>query len=297
MKITKIFPRGYCYGVVRAIMMAKKVAKNHKDDKRTIYMIGMLVHNIHIVNEIRELGIILIDDRYESRLNLVKKFDPKKSILIFTAHGTPKNVIKYVEDNNFTYYDTVCPEVVKSFDLVEEKIKDGFQVIFLGVKNHPETLAMQEIDNNKVKIITEIDQLLKLDNSLKTAVLNQTTLSSIDLKVFYNKIEETFKNVEMHNDLCKATIDRQRPLFELDPTIELVIVCGDQKSNNSNALMNIVKNQGVESILVNDPDLITYDLIKKKHHIAITAGASTPTYITNKVIKKCNDIFDSINNN
>ncbi len=290
MKITKIFPRGYCYGVIRAIMMAKKIVKEHANDPRQIYMIGMLVHNQHIVNDIEKLGIILLDDSTTSRLDLVKSLDPKKAILIFTAHGTPISVIEYVKVHKFTFYDTVCPEVVKTFDLVIDKISNNFEIIFLGVHQHPETLAVKELDLAKIHLITKLEQLETLEIKNKLAVLNQTTLSSIDLEKFYSRIKTKWPQVELYNDLCKATLDRQTPLFKLDKSIDLVIVCGDKKSNNSNALMNIVKNQGIDSILINDPEKLSIELLKKKRHIAITAGASTPTYITNKIISICNEL-------
>ncbi len=290
MKITKIFPRGYCYGVIRAIMMTKKISKEHKDDQKQIYMIGMLVHNRHIVNDIEKLGVILLDDSYTSRLDLVKKLDPNKAILIFTAHGTPISVINYVKKHKFTYYDTVCPEVIKTFDIIADKISHDYDIIFLGVKQHPETLAVKEIDLKRIHLITELGQLDNLEINNKLAVLNQTTLSSIDLEEFYSKIKDKWPQVELYNDLCKATLDRQKPLFNIDPSVDLVIVCGDKKSNNSNALMNISKAQGFEAILVNDPENLPMDLIKKKRHIAITAGASTPTYITNKIMSICMDV-------
>ncbi len=290
MKITKIFPRGYCYGVIRAIMMTKKISKEHQGDSKQIYMIGMLVHNRHIVNDIEKLGVILLDDTNTSRLDLVKKLDPEKSILIFTAHGTPISVIEYVKKHKFIYYDTVCPEVIKTFDIIEEKIKGNYDIIFLGVKKHPETLAVKEINKKRIHLITEISQLDNLEIKNKLAVLNQTTLSSIDLENFYNKIKQKWPQVELYNDLCKATLDRQKPLFNIDPTVDLVIVCGDKKSNNSNALMNIAKDQGFESILINNPEDLPMNIINKKRHIAITAGASTPTYITNKIISICADV-------
>lgn len=294
MKLTKITPRGFCKGVVDAWVIAKDVAKKFPSKK--IYIIGWLVHNKNMINEISKLGITTLDDRNESRWDLIKSIDSiDNPIVIFSAHGTDPKLIEYAKNSGLIVYDATCFYVKKVHEIILEKIKNN-TIIFIGVKNHPETISVLSL-NNKIILISNEQEAkdLKISQNEKIFVTNQTTISIYEFFNILKILKSKFKNIEFKNDICNAAKERQDAIINMDETIDILFVVGDKRSNNTKKLLEIAKSKNVDSYLINDKSEINFNLLDNKNHIGVTSGCSTPTWTTNDVIISLQNFMDKKN--
>ncbi|MGL5630185.1 MAG: 4-hydroxy-3-methylbut-2-enyl diphosphate reductase [Mycoplasmoidaceae bacterium] len=285
-KITKITPRGFCSGVVNAWMMIEKYIKNNPNKK--IYMIGWFVHNKFMVEKIIDMGVIILDDSNKSRYEIIDNLVyEKNSAIIFSAHGTDDKAIELSRKKGFEIIDTTCIYVKNIQEIIKEKILDGKKIIFFGKKKHPESLSMLSINNIKIKICESIDEINKvLEENPKDDwfFTNQTTIGLWEYQDVLDHLKTKNINIEIQNDICYATNERQEAINKLE-NVDLLIVVGDLKSNNSKKLYELGLNKNINTILIENYEQLNDKTLKNKKHIAITSGASTPTWITNDVIK------------
>lgn len=294
MKLTKITPRGFCKGVVDAWVLAKNVSKKFPNKK--IYIVGWLVHNKNMIDEMDKLGIITLDDKKNSRWEIINSIDPKDNpIVIFSAHGTDPKVIKLAKDKGLIVYDATCIYVNKVHEIILEKMKEK-KIIFIGVKNHPETISVLSLNKDIILISNEQDAInLNLNINEKIFVTNQTTISIYEFFNILKILKLKFKNIEFKNDICNAAKDRQDAIINMDKTIDILFVVGDKRSNNTKKLLEIAKNMNIESYLINDKTEIDFNLLKNKNHVGVTSGCSTPTWTTNDVIISLQKFMDEKN--
>lgn len=281
MEVIKISPRGYCYGVVDAMVLALQTAKNF-DFPRPIYILGMIVHNSHVVDAFEREGIITLEG--PDRLNMLEKVD--KGTIIFTAHGVSPEVKKKAREKGLTVVDATCPDVTKTHVLIKEKVAEGYDIIYIGKKGHPEPEGALGNAPEHVHLIEKPEDLdqLNLQND-KIIVTNQTTMSQWDIKHIMNKCIEKYPYAEIHNEICLATQVRQEAVAEQAKEADLLLVVGDPKSNNSNRLAQVSQEiAGTEAYRIGDVSEIKQEWMKGKKKVAVTAGASTPTPITREVI-------------
>ncbi|MFL0556811.1 4-hydroxy-3-methylbut-2-enyl diphosphate reductase [Paenibacillus barengoltzii] len=282
MEVIKITPRGYCYGVVDAMVLARQAAQN-LDLPRPIYILGMIVHNSHVTNSFEDEGIITLDG--PNRLEILNKVE--SGTVIFTAHGVSPEVRKLAREKGLTTVDATCPDVTKTHVLIEEKVADGYEVIYIGKKGHPEPEGAIGVAPGKVHLIEkeeEIDQLhLTAD---KIVITNQTTMSQWDIKHIMRKLLEKYPSAEVHNEICLATQLRQQAVAEQAGQADLVIVVGDPRSNNSNRLAQVAEEiAGVKAYRIADITELKREWLEGVRKVAVTSGASTPTPITKEVIQ------------
>ncbi|MDA5107505.1 MULTISPECIES: 4-hydroxy-3-methylbut-2-enyl diphosphate reductase [Brevibacillus] len=282
MEVIKISPRGYCYGVVDAMVLALKTAQNF-DLPRPIHILGMIVHNAHVVEAFEKLGVKTLDG--EDRLALLDKID--KGTVIFTAHGVSPEVRKKAREKGLTVVDATCPDVTKTHDLIREKVADGYHVIYIGKKGHPEPEGAVGIAPDKVHLVQTVDEIEALNLPAdKLIVTNQTTMSQWDVKHLMDAIVKRFPQVEVHNEICLATQVRQEAVAEQAGEADLCIVVGDPRSNNSNRLAQVAEEiAGVPAYRIADLSELKLEWLKGKKKVAVTSGASTPTPLTKEVIQ------------
>ncbi|WP_338984517.1 4-hydroxy-3-methylbut-2-enyl diphosphate reductase [Spiroplasma endosymbiont of Diplazon laetatorius] len=294
MNVIKVSPRGFCLGVVKSIKMAKDAVKMYPD--KQIYMIGLLVHNKIIVNELEELGITAIDDWKKSRLDIIKTI-PKGSVVIFSAHGTDPKVVKAAEELELIVVDTKCEWVLETEEVIEKYLKLGFDIIFIGKHHHPETIALTSLDENKIHLVTNLEEVEQLEiTNTDVFITNQTTLSIIDTELIYKKVQEKYPNVVYKNDICEATLVRQQAVLDLDPNqIDLLYVVGDERSNNTLKLVELAQNKGIRTIRINRKEEINLDDLNGVETVAVTAGASTSSIIQNQFIKYLEELKNETN--
>ncbi|CAM3375064.1 4-hydroxy-3-methylbut-2-enyl diphosphate reductase [Paenibacillus lactis] len=280
-EVIKISPRGYCYGVVDAMVLARQAAQN-LDLPRPIYILGMIVHNSHVTQSFEDEGIITLDG--PNRMEILKQVD--SGTVIFTAHGVSPEVRKLARDKGLTTLDATCPDVTKTHDLIRDKVADGYEIIYIGKKGHPEPEGAIGIAPEHVHLIEkeeEIDQL-EVDAS-RIIITNQTTMSQWDIKHIMKRLLEKFPGAEIHNEICLATQVRQEAVAEQAGQADLVIVVGDPRSNNSNRLAQVSEEiAGVPAHRIGDVTELKREWLEGISKVAVTSGASTPTPITKEVI-------------
>lgn len=281
MEVLRISPRGYCYGVVDAMVLARQAASN-LDLPRPIYILGMIVHNSHVTHSFEDEGIITLDG--PNRLEILKQVD--KGTVIFTAHGVSPEVRKIAREKGLTTVDATCPDVTKTHDLIREKSAEGYQIIYIGKKGHPEPEGAIGIAPDSVHLIEKEGEIEALDIPKgKIIITNQTTMSQWDIKNIMKKLLQKFPGAEVHNEICLATQVRQEAVAEQAGQADLVIVVGDPRSNNSNRLAQVSEEiAGVTAYRISDVTEIKQEWLKGVNKVAVTSGASTPTPITKEVI-------------
>lgn len=291
MQIIKISPRGYCYGVVDAMVIARNAALD-KTLPRPIYILGMIVHNKHVTDAFAEDGIITLDG--PNRKEILKKVD--QGTVIFTAHGVSPEVRELAKEKGLTTIDATCPDVTNTHDLISQKEKEGYDVIYIGKKGHPEPEGAVGVAPHIVHLVETIEDVNELDvQNDKIIVTNQTTMSQWDVAAIMDRVKEKYPHSEKHEEICQATQVRQEAVAEQAGDADVLIVVGDPMSNNSNRLAQVSEEiAATKAYRVGDVSEIEIDWLKDAQTVAVTAGASTPTPIVREVIAFIEQ-FDPLN--
>ncbi|MBK5483987.1 4-hydroxy-3-methylbut-2-enyl diphosphate reductase [Peribacillus sp. TH16] len=281
MKVIKISPRGYCYGVVDAMVIARNAALD-KTLPRPIYILGMIVHNKHVTDAFEEEGIITLDG--SNRNEIIEQVD--SGTVIFTAHGVSPEIRKIAEKKGLVTLDATCPDVTATHDLIREKEAEGYQIIYIGKKGHPEPEGAVGVAPDVVHLVQKDEDVEALTlNSEKIIVTNQTTMSQWDVLDIMDKVKEKFPHAEVHKEICLATQVRQEAVAQQAGEADVLIVVGDPKSNNSNRLAQVSQEiSSTTAYRIADISELNLEWLKGAETVAVTSGASTPTPITKEVI-------------
>ena len=281
MKVIKIAPRGYCYGVVDAMVIARNAALD-KTLPRPIYILGMIVHNKHVTDAFEEEGIITLDG--QNRKEILEKVD--SGTVIFTAHGVSPEVRKIATEKGLVTLDATCPDVTKTHDLIKEKVKEGYYIIYIGKKGHPEPEGAVGVAPHAVSLVETLEDVSSLKiHQDKILVTNQTTMSQWDVADLMENIKKNFPQAEFHKEICLATQVRQEAVAKQAGEADVLIVVGDPKSNNSNRLAQVSEEIAhTAAYRIADISELKLEWLKDASSVAVTAGASTPTPITKEVI-------------
>ena len=282
MKVIKISPRGYCYGVVDAIQLAKTVAKD-PNTPRPIYVLGQIVHNRHAVENLDSLGIVTLDG--PDRLSILEEVT--EGTVVFTAHGVSPQVKERARAKGLNCIDATCPDVTRTHDLVRNLVAQGYEIVYVGKKGHPEPEGVMGEAPGHVHLIqsaADVDDL-NLD-APKLAVTNQTTLSQWDTQAAIDAVKRKYPHAEVHNEICLATQVRQQAAVEQGRNADVVLVVGDTRSNNSNRLVQVVQEvAGRPAHLIDSVSEIRHEWLEGKTTVGVTSGSSTPSELTREVIR------------
>lgn len=278
MKVIKITPRGYCKGVVRAIQLVKEARTSYPGP---IYVLGMIVHNSFVSDALHQLGVISLDTSKKTKEEWIDSLD--HGLLVFTAHGISPKIKQRAIDRGLDVLDASCADVLKTQDLIHKYREDGYDVIYIGKKGHPEAEAMQNNDAH-IHLVEAKEDIARLHlTTPKILVTNQTTMSILDIASLIEEIQVKYPHANVYEEVCNATRVRQQAVLEMKDANVLIVV-GDRKSNNSTRLHSINPNMErrymIESLDQLDPSWFHDDDV-----VAVTSGASTPTYITAQVIE------------
>jgi len=284
MKVIDLTPRGYCHGVLNALAMVKKVVKT-ESYPRPIYILGQIVHNKKITEAFEALGVISLDQADKTRFDMLD--DVESGTVIFTAHGVSKQAILKAKEKGLVYLNATCRDVMKVHKAIEEKLALGYEIIYIGHKNHPEPEAILALDSKIYFVENEKDAML-LPNHLsdqKVFVTNQTTLSMFDIESVLDILKMKIPNYEFDNEICNATTVRQEAVIKQEP-VDLMLVVGDEMSSNSNKLAFVGKKHlQIESKLIGGVEDIELSWFQDVESVSVTSGASTPTVVTEEVIR------------
>ena len=269
-------PRGYCAGVVRAVDIVELALTKIGNP---IYVRHEIIHNQHVVNELKDKGAIFVEEISEI---------PENSTVIFSAHGVSPLVWEEAQKKNLNIIDATCPLVTKVHIEAIKYAKDGYTILLVGHKGHDEVIGtMGEAPDNTILVESVEDiPLLNVPDSEKVVALTQTTLSLSDTANVISALKEKFPKLVTRNDICYATTNRQNALDSITDDVDLVLVVGAKNSSNSNRLKELASERGIEAYLVNGPEDVKLDWLEGKSSIGITSGASTPEVLVNGVIEK-----------
>jgi 4-hydroxy-3-methylbut-2-en-1-yl diphosphate reductase len=280
MEVVKITPRGYCHGVVDAFRIAKRV---REETTGPVHMLGMLVHNTHATDDLQQQGIALVDQ--PDRLAGLSQI--KGGTVIFTAHGVSPQVKQRAVELGLIPVDATCSDVVRTHELVADLASKGYEVVYIGRKGHPEPEGVVGEAPGKVYLVQDPEDIDALDlKGDRVAVTCQTTLSVWDTEDLIDRVKARYPQAEVHNEICRATQERQEAAVEAAQYVDLVIVVGSPRSSNSLRLVEVVKKLGQKpAYLVDNMEDLDLSWFKGVQKVGVTSGASTPTQLTRRVIE------------
>ena len=268
-KILLAAPRGFCAGVVRAIDIVEKVLEKYG---APVYVRHEIVHNKHVVDDLKKKGAIFVDELSEIK-------DSSRPV-IFSAHGVPKTVPTEAEKKKIFYIDAICPLVTKVHREAERHHKNGYTIILIGHKDHPEVVGtMGQIPRDKIKLVETVSEANSIKITEPVAYVTQTTLSVDDTKDIIDVLKKRFPNIKgpIKEDICYATTNRQDSVKQIASECEMFFVIGSDNSSNSKRLVEVAKKAGCKN-----SQLITFEKefpineIVKCNKIGLTSGASAP---------------------
>ena len=268
-KILLAAPRGFCAGVVRAIDIVEKVLNKYGSP---VYVRHEIVHNKHVVDDLKKKGAIFVDE-----LSQIKDLSRP---VIFSAHGVPKDIPREAERKKIFYVDATCPLVTKVHKEAERHNKNGYKIILIGHKDHPEVIGtMGQIPKEKIILVETINDANDLNINEPVAYVTQTTLSVDDTKDIIEILKKKYPNIKgpIKEDICYATTNRQDAVKKIASKCEMFFVIGSDNSSNSKRLVEVAKKAGCnKSYLVNSNDQLPLKEIIKCSKIGLTSGASAP---------------------
>ena len=281
MEIRLANTRGFCAGVDRAIEIVKKVLEIQGSP---VYVKHEVVHNKTVVEELKQLGAIFVEDIHEI---------PKGEVVIYSAHGISKAVEVESQNRNLNVFDATCPLVSKVHAEVNTYAKLGYHCLLIGHKNHPEVEGtMGQFDTSFGGTITLIEDLedvnkLNFKASDNIAFVTQTTLSVDDTQEIKDSLIQKYPAIKgpKKDDICYATQNRQDAVKQLALESDLVLVIGSENSSNSNRLREIAERSGVEAYLIDTIEDLPLDCLEGKSKIGLTSGASAPEHLVSEVIE------------
>jgi 4-hydroxy-3-methylbut-2-enyl diphosphate reductase len=275
-------PRGFCAGVERAIDTVKRAIEIWG---APIYVKHEIVHNSHVLEELKALGAVFIED-----LSLV----PSGSRLVFSAHGVPPDLREEAKRLNLITIDATCGLVTKVHSAAKRFAEQGYQIILIGHRNHVEvigTAGEAPLVTTIVETVADVEKLF-FNSDQKVVYLTQTTLSLDDVEDIVAALKKRYPKIESmpSSSICYATQNRQMALRRIVPLVDLVLAVGDPKSSNSNRLREVAQKRGIRSYLVDHASVIQKEWLEGIQAIAMTAGASTPEMIVQECVQRLREL-------
>lgn len=279
MQVQAVTPRGYCKGVIRAIQIAKKSVNQEKP----IYILGMIVHNHYIVSALEDLGIITIDHPGKTRMELLDEID--SGTVIISAHGAGDEVFDKAKAKGLNIIDASCLDVIKSHDLIKQRLDEHLDVLYIGKQGHPESEGVLSLSSEHIHLIEKKEDIDLLDKNLHYMMTNQTTMSLYDVFELCEYAKKVLPFIMIEKETCSATKVRQEAIASLDEDVDIVFIVGDSHSNNTRKLAMIAREHSNKEVyMIDSVDELDIEVLKDKMKAAVSSGASTPTYLTNQVI-------------
>ena len=286
-KIHLANPRGFCAGVDRAIEMVELALKKWG---RPVYVRHEIVHNKHVVNDLKNKGAVFVEELKDC---------PSDRPVIFSAHGVPKLVPEEAEKRQMIFVDATCPLVTKVHNEIKRYYDNGYKIIMIGHRGHPETIGtMGQLPEGEVLLVENIEDVERIDPSeyKKLAYVTQTTLSIDDTKEIALALNKKFPSIQnpKKEDICYATTNRQEEVKRLVKFVDLILVVGSDNSSNSKRLVDVAKHGGCsEAYLIEDHRKIDWEKVASANSIGITSGASAPDHLVKEVISSIQEKFDT----
>jgi 4-hydroxy-3-methylbut-2-en-1-yl diphosphate reductase len=274
-------PRGFCAGVDRAITIVNQALEQFG---APIYVRHEIVHNQYVVDDLRAKGAIFIDD--------LSKI-PQGATLVFSAHGVPPKVKAEAQTRGFKVFDATCPLVTKVHVEVVKMYREGYFIIMIGHKGHPEVEGTMGQVEDRISLVQKVEDVesLNIPQNMPVAYVTQTTLSIDETTDIVAALKNKYPQIAQpkKQDICYATQNRQDAVKFMAPQVQLVIVVGSPNSSNSNRLWELAEKLGVTAYMVDHPDQLKAEWFIGIQKVGVTAGASAPEVLAQAIIQRIKD--------
>jgi 4-hydroxy-3-methylbut-2-enyl diphosphate reductase len=275
-KVILAAPRGFCAGVVRAIDIVKLALQVYPTP---IYVRKEIVHNQHVVNNLREQGVVFVESLLEV---------PAGRTVIFSAHGVSPEVRADGRSRKLHVIDATCPLVTKVHLEAARYAQEDFTIILIGHTGHDEVIGTMGVAPERMLLVTCVEDVadLEVPDPEKLVYLTQTTLSLEDTRGILSALKSRFPSIQgpPSEDICYATQNRQMAVRELAGKADLILVVGSKNSSNSNRLVEEARKAGVASHLIEDVSAILPDWLSGVSNVGVTSGASAPEVLVDEVV-------------
>ncbi len=280
-------PRGFCAGVTRAIEIVESALGQRG---APIYVRHEIVHNRFVVEDLRAKGAVFVDELAEV---------PRGSTVIFSAHGVARAVRSDAEARGLKVIDATCPLVTKVHLEVAKLLREGYEIVMIGHRGHPEsegTMGQAEagVNHADMHLVETLEDVARLEvrDARRLAYVTQTTLSVDDAAKIVAALRARFATIRgpRKDDICYATQNRQDAVKFMAPRCDVVIVVGSPNSSNSNRLREVAQHMGIEAYLVDDAAGLRPEWIAGKARVGITAGASAPEMLIDKLVERLKEL-------
>jgi 4-hydroxy-3-methylbut-2-enyl diphosphate reductase len=266
-------PRGYCAGVDRAVQTVERALELYG---APVYVRKEIVHNKHVVEQLRERGAIFVEEETEV---------PEGETVVFSAHGVSPAVHANAEARRLKTIDATCPLVTKVHVEAKKFAAEGYSIVLIGHEGHEEVEGtMGEAPAHFVLVETEED--VELDDPDRVAYLTQTTLSVDETDRIIRRLRERFPNITgpKSDDICYATTNRQMAVRQMARECDLVLVIGSRNSSNSNRLVEVARDHGADSYLIDNETQVEEEWLEGKRIVGISSGASAPEELVQRLV-------------
>jgi 4-hydroxy-3-methylbut-2-enyl diphosphate reductase len=276
-KLLLAAPRGYCAGVDRAVQTVEHALDLHG---APVYVRKEIVHNKHVVEQLRGRGAIFVDELDDSI--------PEGAITVFSAHGVSPAVHDDAQRRGLSTIDATCPLVTKVHREALKFAEEGYTIVLIGHDGHEEVEGtMGEAPDDIVLVETEADvDALEVDDPDKLAYISQTTLSVDETRAIINRLRERFPSIigPRTDDICYATTNRQAAVKQMAGQCDLVLVIGSRNSSNSNRLVEVAREHGADSHLIDNEGQVQDEWLEGKRVVGISSGASAPEDLVQRLV-------------
>lgn len=277
LKVLIAAPRGFCAGVDRAIQVVELALKRFGPP---VYVRHEIVHNRFVVERLRGLGAVFVDELDEV---------PDDRPVVFSAHGVPKSVPAEAQSRGLTYVDATCPLVSKVHRQAQRLIEEGRHILFIGHAGHPEVIGtFGQVPQGAITLIETVEAAsrVKVPDETNLAFLTQTTLSVDDTAAIVDALKKRFPDIRAprSEDICYATSNRQAAVKAIAPECDRMLVIGAPNSSNSLRLAEVAERLGVPARLIERAADIDWKWLGQPKAVGLTAGASAPEVLVREVL-------------
>ena len=285
LKVLIAAPRGFCAGVDRAIQIVELALERFG---APVYVRHEIVHNRFVVERLRGLGAVFVDELDEV---------PDDRPVVFSAHGVPKSVPAEARRRQLTFVDATCPLVSKVHRQAERLMEEGRHILFIGHAGHPEVIGtFGQVPEGSITLVETVEDAASINvpDDANLAFLTQTTLSVDDTAAIVDALKVRFPNIRAprSEDICYATSNRQAAVKAIAPECDRMLVIGSPNSSNSLRLAEVAERIGVSARLIERAADIDWDWVGKPKTVGLTAGASAPEVLIREVLDALAERFD-----
>jgi 4-hydroxy-3-methylbut-2-enyl diphosphate reductase len=275
-KLLLASPRGYCAGVDRAVQTVERALELYG---APVYVRKEIVHNKHVVEQLRARGAVFVESETEV---------PAGATVVFSAHGVAPSVHANSQERSLHTIDATCPLVTKVHVEAKKFAAEGYTIVLIGHTGHEEVEGTMGEAPERIVLIESEDDVarLEVDDPSKVAYISQTTLSVDETSAIINRLRERFPGIvgPRTDDICYATTNRQAAVKQLARECDLVLVIGSRNSSNSNRLVEVAREHGADSHLIDNESQVREEWLEDKRVVGITSGASAPEELVQRLV-------------